>query len=246
MMMNKKPEPLDFQEVREILGTLAKILADGLDAEQREQVLTDALQKKALEKAKDELGIFKALFSLYEQQEDLEFVLDINERIRGTQSFFRDVGKEVDRLNYLIKENGLRHKLMQTKPYVFVLIPFQPELLEVYEEVIRPTLEKLGCQVKYADELPTVNNIIDDIYTQIIRSDFLIADTTGQSANVFYEIGFAHGQGKTVILLAQDTKDIPFDVRSLRHIIYNPRSPNRLRRKLHDTAEQLINEIRNT
>lgn len=245
MMNSERSDGLDFQEIREILGTLAKILADGLDAEQREQVLTDALQKKALEKAKDELGIFKALFSLYEQQEDLEFVLDINERIRGTQSFFRDVGKEVDRLNYLIKESGLRHTLMQTKPYVFVLIPFRPELLEVYEEVIRPTLEKLGCQVKYADELPTVNNIIDDIYTQIIRSDFLVADTTGQSANVFYEIGFAHGQGKTVILLAQDTKDIPFDVQSLRHIVYNPRSPNRLGRKLHDTAEQLINEIRN-
>jgi hypothetical protein len=44
---------------------------------------------------------------------------------------------------------------------------------------------------------------------------------TGQNPNVFYEVGYAHAIGKPVILLTQDVKDIPFDLKNYPHIVYN-------------------------
>ena len=39
-----------------------------------------------------------------------------------------------------------------------------------------------------------------------------MADVTEQKANVFYELGFADGIGKEVILVAQKGSDLPFDI----------------------------------
>jgi len=43
---------------------------------------------------------------------------------------------------------------------------------------------------------------------------------TGRNPNVFYEVGYAHALGKTVILLTRNTDDIPFDLKHYPHIIY--------------------------
>lgn len=43
---------------------------------------------------------------------------------------------------------------------------------------------------------------------------------TGRNPNVFYEVGYAHALGKIVILLTQDTNDIPFDLKHHQHIVY--------------------------
>ena len=42
----------------------------------------------------------------------------------------------------------------------------------------------------------------------------------GRNANVFYELGIAHGLRKRVVLLAQSTNDIPFDLGAYRTVIY--------------------------
>ena len=51
-------------------------------------------------------------------------------------------------------------------------------------------------------------------------SSVIIGDVTGRNANVLYELGIAHTVGKPFVLLAQSDKDIPFDLRTHRHIIY--------------------------
>lgn len=43
---------------------------------------------------------------------------------------------------------------------------------------------------------------------------------TERNPNVFYETGYAHALGKTVILLTQKSDDIPFDMKHYPHIIY--------------------------
>ena len=37
---------------------------------------------------------------------------------------------------------------------------------------------------------------------------------------MFYEMGMAHVLGKPVVLVSQNARDIPFDIRSIRHILY--------------------------
>ena len=74
--------------------------------------------------------------------------------------------------------------------------------------------------VNRADDIWLHTHIIQDIATLISRSRIIVADGTGNTANVFYEIGIAHAIGREVIVSAQSTNDIPFDLRHLRAISY--------------------------
>ena len=42
-----------------------------------------------------------------------------------------------------------------------------------------------------------------------------------RNPNVFYELGIGHAIGRPAILLSRDAGDIPFDLRHIRHIVYN-------------------------
>jgi len=102
----------------------------------------------------------------------------------------------------------------------FVLMPFNQKLKPVYEDHIKKVVVSLGLECKRADDIFLNTAIIEDIWESINRARFLIADLTDKNPNVFYEVGIAHTVGKSVILLTQRIKDVPFDLRHLRHIEY--------------------------
>ncbi len=102
----------------------------------------------------------------------------------------------------------------------FVIMPFSDKLNPVYTNVIKPVIEGLNFTCKRADEIFESKPIIDDIWLNIKKARFLIADLTDKNPNVFYELGLAHAQKKDVILISQDLEDIPFDLRHYRIIIY--------------------------
>lgn len=107
------------------------------------------------------------------------------------------------------------------KPAVFVLMPFENELQEVYEHLIRQPLGDIGYTVTRADDIRSQGNILADIVQAIIKSDLIVADLTGANPNVYYETGIAHALQKKVILLTQDIGELPFDLRSYRVIEYD-------------------------
>lgn len=103
----------------------------------------------------------------------------------------------------------------------FVVMPFDEEFDAVYAELIVPSLQEGGFSVRRADSLLDQQNIIRDIVQGIDSADLVIADLTGLSANVLYELGLAHGLGRPVVLLTQDLESVPFDLRSYRIIPYS-------------------------
>jgi hypothetical protein len=100
-------------------------------------------------------------------------------------------------------------------------MPFDPEFDAIYEELIKPALEKAGYEAKRADSFLDQNNILEDVVRGILGADLVVADMTTQNANVFYELGLAHGRERPTVLLAQSIDDIPFDLRSYRTVIYS-------------------------
>ena len=110
-------------------------------------------------------------------------------------------------------------------PYAFVIMPFDEELSDIYSSVVRPTILECGLDVRRADDLGTYQNVIGDIVTGINDASIIIADLTkvqGQyNANVYYELGLAHALNKPVILLAQRTDHVPFDLAAYRLITYS-------------------------
>ena len=104
--------------------------------------------------------------------------------------------------------------------FVFVVMPFAPEFGDVYELGIRPACEASGTVCERVDEQIFLESILDQIYKQIERADIVVAEMTGRNPNVLYEVGYAHGMGKPVILLTKSAEDIPFDLRHYPHVVY--------------------------
>lgn len=103
---------------------------------------------------------------------------------------------------------------------VFVIMPFTQEWSkDVWEQVIRPSVQEIGMTPIRADDLYG-QNIMEDVWQSILKAAIIICDTTGRNPNVFYELGIAHTLGKKVLLLTQSIDDIPFDLQAYRHIEY--------------------------
>jgi GAF domain-containing protein len=80
-----------------------------------------------------------------------------------------------------------------------------------------PAANRHKYDVKVAD---ASTSIADEVWTYIARSDLLIADITGDSVNVAYEIGLAHGLNKPVILICEKGVKVPADLAEIPHVEY--------------------------
>src|SRR5712691_3467347 len=83
----------------------------------------------------------------------------------------------------------------------FVIMPFSTVYLDVYE-AIKTSLRRMEPPifVHRVDELSTCEPILDDVISQIMCADFVLADLTGLNPNVFYELGVSHSVKSDVIL----------------------------------------------
>lgn len=107
------------------------------------------------------------------------------------------------------------------KPFVFVLMPFSKKFDSVYDYGILRACKDSGMYCERVDKQLYDERILDRIYNQIIKADYIIADLSGENANVFYETGYAHALNKKVILVNSSSKKIPFDLKPHPQIIYN-------------------------
>jgi len=131
---------------------------------------------------------------------------------------------------------------------VFVLMPFDDDLTDIYQNIVKPLIEtpSYNLKCKRADDFKTNKTIIQDIWKAICESKIIIADLTRLNANVMYELGIAHTIGKETILIyqASDEEDIkfPFDLAHIRRIEYenNAIGGRKLESELKATIESII------
>ena len=103
----------------------------------------------------------------------------------------------------------------------FTIMPFGGWLDDYYSEIYVPAIKAAGLSPHRADDLFRPSTIVNDIWDYTRKARVLLADLTGKNPNVFYELGLAHALAKPAILLAESMDDIPFDLRSLRIIVYD-------------------------
>ena len=100
-------------------------------------------------------------------------------------------------------------------------MPFRPELNYFFLYLKKYPEEKYKIRVERGDSNVLTKELMKKISEQISTASFLIADITGNNANVFFELGIAHAASKPVIFLTQDApKDAPVDVRQFEFIQY--------------------------
>ena len=115
---------------------------------------------------------------------------------------------------------------------VFVLLPFKPKYVELFDKFIKPIVEEKDLNCIKADDPPTNNPIIQDIVEHIYKSRFVIADITERNSNVLYEIGVADSIFRDVIMindrlenindsLEKKKQEYPFDISYRRIVNYD-------------------------
>lgn len=153
------------------------------------------------------------LISKYHKEEDGQKKRELNLEFSQNKSLPVELTHELNPI--------FTSRISQIDPKLcFVLMPFKESWSDrVYAKYIRDNIEALGLQCLRADNL-TGRIFIEDIWTKINQSAFIIADVTTTNPNVMYELGIAHTIGKPVILITQDITQIPFDFTHLRHYTY--------------------------
>ena len=105
----------------------------------------------------------------------------------------------------------------------YVTIPFDKEFHHLRGSLMEVSKEA-GVSLFFKDEtFDRLVAIAESIYSEISKSDFVVAEISRPNANIFYEIGLAHAMGKPVIILAQEGDfQIPSDFRNIPYISYTP------------------------
>ena len=122
--------------------------------------------------------------------------------------------------NGRVAVKGIKHT--EQERICFVVMQFTEEYNALYTDVIKLTCEEFGYKVIRGDDFYHSGLIIEDITKSIRECSLVIADVTPNNPNVFYEVGFAHGIGKTTILLSDRKRDkLPFDISGFRTLFYD-------------------------
>ncbi|GAB4531352.1 MAG: hypothetical protein OHK0046_52120 [Anaerolineae bacterium] len=105
---------------------------------------------------------------------------------------------------------------------IFVAMPFRDDLTFLYADHILPVTQAMGISCKRGDDFYSARSIMGEVWSSIYHAELCIVDCTGRNPNVFYELGIAHTIGRPAVLLTQSMDDIPFDIRHLRILVYDP------------------------
>jgi nucleoside 2-deoxyribosyltransferase len=109
--------------------------------------------------------------------------------------------------------------------------------------MIKGCCSRASLDCSRADEITQTGRITEQIVRAISNADIVIADITRANPNVLWELGFADGLGRTVIVLNQGASS-PFDLHDLRQIRYKSASLNPASRQLSQFLRSAIEELR--
>src|SRR5262245_37473559 len=131
------------------------------------------------------------------------------DQIQGEQyEQLNDVGDDL--VDYARNLVALSERLLVPKK-VFAIMSFKKKWMDVFRSY-EAVCQSHGFDAERTDEDLSQERITPRIEAGIVRSAFVLADVTEPSSNVFFEIGFARGCGKQVIVTAEEGTTLPFDL----------------------------------
>lgn len=145
---------------------------------------------------------------------------------RNLLDIFPDGVVRIGKRGALTVNNGTSNRLRsvgydsESKPHIFVAMPFDKNMYDVYHYGIRNTVNEMGVLCERADKAYFTGDVMEWVKTRIEKAILVIADLTLSNPNVYLEIGYAWGRGKKTLLLAQKEDDLKFDVQNQKCIMY--------------------------
>jgi len=94
---------------------------------------------------------------------------------------------------------------------VIALLPEGKLFDRLYSEAIVPAVEKANWSVERLSLECSSQSKFATVHRALENADIVIADLTGKNPNVMYLVGYAHGIGRKMLLIAQHLEDFPLD-----------------------------------
>ena len=141
----------------------------------------------------------------------------------------QDTGEPVPGTELLLEMQ--KRQSQADEELVFVIMPFGEKFDLVYE-CIEKSVTQAQLKCVRADKEVFSGIIMDKIRENIARAGIIIAELSEQNPNVFYELGLVHAWNKKVIMITQNIRNIPFDLKHWRMVIYDRSNINGLKEKL--------------
>lgn len=94
-------------------------------------------------------------------------------------------------------------------------------------ELIKPAMVKLELTGGTTGEVFAAGDIREDMFSQLLLADVVIADITIYNANVFYELGIRHAlrDKRTILIKCPGFDETPFDIIGYRYLSYDKDHP---------------------
>lgn len=170
-----------------------------------------------------------SFYNLSERSVRLDVLSRLNEFIKKIEQYQPIDSEDVDSLRKRLaalegqtsselKENETDTSLESS---VFVIMPFRPELNDVWKGGIQRAAQTEGFHPIRVDMINRSTNINDDIVDSIKKCHLAIVDVTDNNPNVMFELGFVLAINKPNIIISQSTDFLPFDIRNIRTIVYS-------------------------
>ena len=106
---------------------------------------------------------------------------------------------------------------------VFIVMSFSEQnRLDDFRDAVKMACEKEGFVAERIDKRPTgvSYDVVEKIHRDIDACGFVVADLTNERPNVYYEIGYARGLGKPVILTIGEGENVHFDIAGQKRITW--------------------------
>jgi hypothetical protein len=109
---------------------------------------------------------------------------------------------------------------------LFVIMPFSEPWSDGTYALIRRAVRQIDApegalRLYRADEIAEPGQITQQVTDAIGSAHLVIADITHVNPNVMWELGYADGLGKTLVILNQNPGSSPFDMVDRRQVAYN-------------------------
>ena len=112
-------------------------------------------------------------------------------------------------------------ELLLTSKEVFVIMSFSrdPKLEDAYD-TFSEVCKEFQYECTRMDNAHLAGRIIPEIQSRIKKSAFVIVDLSEAKPNVYYELGYAEGKNKRVVMTALQGTKLPFDVADIPTIFW--------------------------
>jgi hypothetical protein len=116
---------------------------------------------------------------------------------------------------------ALAEKVAESRS-VLVIMSYggDPAVEDAFDSFVQ-VCEDLGYRCERVTQENAGERILPDILARIGQAAFAIVDLTDLKPNVFYELGYADGLGKKVVITAREGTALPFDVKDMPTILWS-------------------------